>query len=1149
MAQLAMSLLGSLEVRLAGAPASGFESNKVRALLAYLAIEADRAHHRQVLAGLLWPDWPDRTARTYLRNALSNLRRIIGDHEASPPFLIITPRTLQFNRASDYWLDVAAFEEKVGMAPAAASAPQPSEDAVALYRGDFLEGFSLKDSPAFEDWSLMIRERLQRQVLTALSQLARYYERRGEYARATDYAWRQAELAPWQEEAHQQLMRILALGGQRSAALAQYETCCGLLREELGVDPALETTHLYEQIREGELGKQADKETKPHNLPASLTPLIGRETELAEISDHLQDPDCRLLTLVGPGGSGKTRLALEAATNLISDTQTDRFRHRLFFISLAPLQSVETIVPTIAQALGFSFHSPDDPLQELLDYLRWKSLLLVLDNFEHLLDGVGLVAEILKRAPAVKILVTSRARLNMQGETLFPVAGLDYPALEVHAVYALSDALSAAPSHEDRNRKLQDVAEYGAVRLFLHRARQVEPEFEPTTDDLRHITHICHLVQGMPLGILLAAAWMQMLTPADIVTQLSEQSLDFLEMDWCDVPTRHRSMRAVFDSSWKILTGREREVFQGLSVFRGGFTYQAAQQVVGASLRELMALANKTLLHRTPSRRYDLHELVRQYAGEKLAHSLDGGVAIWDRYSAYYATALQEWAAALKGSGQQAVLAEIEADLQNAQAAWNWAVERGHVEHCAQAIEGLGRFYEWRARYREGEKACRLAANKFSATSRQAAVDCLADTEQQRSGDELRTLVKILTWQSVFSKLLGQTGLAGQLLERSWALLERPELADQDIRSEQAVVLREMGEITQLSGDREEAGRLYAQSLALYRALGDRRMTADLLTALGKNLGLLARYGEARQLLEEGLAMRRSMDDVRGIADSLMELSGVASEEGRLQEAQRSVRESIAICQKIGDWTGAADGLHSLGARLVHSGRFNEAHRLLTESVAIYNEQGRQIHLARATGDLGWAKVNLGLYEQARLQDQRALALFKETGNRRGIGLKLLGLGQIELAEESYAEARRLIVESIAIFRGVQQLNELGLALAELGHTDLRLGRVSQAQQNLCEALRVSAKTGALPSTIISIAVIALLLAHQEEPERAVELYALASRHPYVGNSRYWEDTAGRHIATMAAALPPEAFESAKERGRTRDLKATVAELLVELER
>ncbi len=254
MARLVLSLLGPFQVTLDGEPVTGFESNKVRALLAYLAVESHRPHRREVLAGLLWAEWPHRAALSNLRYALCKLRGTIGDRDVCPPFLLITRQTIQFNTASDYWLDVAAFLEGVAVGRAGHPAIDRLEQAVALYRGSFLEGFSIGDSAAFEEWALFKREQIGRRALSAFYRLAACYEQRGEYEQAQSYAWRQLEMEPWDEEAHQQLMRVLALSGQRCAALAQYETCRRVLAEELGVEPAAQTTRLYEQIRDGRLG-------------------------------------------------------------------------------------------------------------------------------------------------------------------------------------------------------------------------------------------------------------------------------------------------------------------------------------------------------------------------------------------------------------------------------------------------------------------------------------------------------------------------------------------------------------------------------------------------------------------------------------------------------------------------------------------------------------------------------------------------------------------------------------------------------------------------------------------------------------------------------------------------------------------------------
>jgi predicted ATPase len=825
---------------------------------------------------------------------------------------------------------------------------------------------------------------------------------------------------------------------------------------------------------------------------------------------------------------------------------------------------VEAIVPTVAEALGFSFYTgavggtegePQQQLpakQQLLNYVRQKTMLLIMDNFEHLLDGGGLVTEILKTAPDVKILTTSRARLNVQGEHLFPIAGMHFPDREI----------------------AEDTTRYSAVKLFLSSVRRTQPRFEPTADNLTDVVQICRLVEGMPLGIELAAGLVQMLTPAEIATEIS-QSLDVLETELRDVPERQRSMRAAFDHSRNLLTEREREVFQRLSVFRGGFTRQAAQEVTGASLRELMALVNKSLLQRMSRGRYEMHELLRDYAAEKLDQTPAAGVAVRDRHSAYYAAALQEWDADLKGARQQAALAEMDVEIENTRTAWNWAVEQGQVERMDQAIDGLCRFYEWRVRYQEGEAACRMAARKLASEK-------LAATA---SGEGLRIWAKILTWQSVFSRVLGCTEPASQLLRQSLALLEKPELVGQDTRLEKAFVLAEMGYIAVVSGNREEAGRLYEQSLALYQALGDRYGTALALYALGEVAQHLGVYDQAKQWYEESLAIRQALGDRRGIADSLSSLGLLANFQGRTEEGECLARGSIAIRRELGGQVGIARGLYDLSASLMEFGRYAEARSLLEESVAIFNNLGFREGLARSRSVLSFAKVHLGQYEQARAQALMALTLAREIDYQQAIACSLCWLGCAAGAMGAYAEAQQLLQESVALFREIGQLEELGWSLSALGSMKLALGNFPQARQHFYEALQIAAAIRSFTTLLAVLPPIALMLLVQGEKERAVKLYALASRYPAVANSRLFKDVAGRYIASLprevkeravelyalasrypavansrllkdffgrligaaVATLPPDVVAAAQARGRARDLEATVAELLVEL--
>ncbi len=426
MAHLTISLLGPLQVSLDGQAVGGFAYNKARALLAYLVVEADRTHQRDTLVGLLWPEMTDAAARTNLRQVLTSLRDTIGSGDPAAPFLITTRDTLQFNPASDYTLDVTRFvalldacarhqHRHVSRCPACAAR---LEEAVALYRGDFLAELSSVDSAPFEEWLVLKREALHQRAVEALANLARYHERWGDAARARQLLTRQIELEPWDETAHAHLMRLLAQAGQRSAALAQYETCRRILVEQFGVKPSASTKQLYEQIRDG-LEPAAVSVTRSLDLPIAATRLIGRDAEVSDLTELLADPARRLITLVGPGGVGKTRLAVAALT-----ANAPAFADGAAFVNLASLNSSDLLAATLLGALGLSIEPPTTPEQQLIDHLRGRELLLVLDNFEHLLTGVDLIIRILQQTTKVTLLITSRERLALQAEQVFELDGL-----------------------------------------------------------------------------------------------------------------------------------------------------------------------------------------------------------------------------------------------------------------------------------------------------------------------------------------------------------------------------------------------------------------------------------------------------------------------------------------------------------------------------------------------------------------------------------------------------------------------------------------------------------------------------------------------------------------------------------------------------
>jgi len=520
-------------------------------------------------------------------------------------YLLVTRDTVAWNTAVPCTLDTAQFEAhlRAGRDVPDASRAGAFQHAATLYRGDFLAGFFVRDAPEFEEWMLAQRARYRELALHALHTLTDHHLNRGEYGRAIDSATRLLALDAWREEAHRQLMLALARSGQRSAALAQYETCRRLLDTELGVPPSAETTALYVRIR-------AVGDLPPLNLPAQPTPFVGRTTELAQMEGLLQEPETRLITLVGAGGMGKTRLALQAAAQA---HRRGLFLHGVYFVPLEGVDSALQLATAAAQAMGLQFSGSQEPTVQLLTYLQAREILLVLDNLEHLAgadEWVGLLAQ---ACPRLCLLVTSRERLNLRGERLLELSGLDVPL--------------ALPGKE--------LAGYSAAQLFLNSARNADPAFTFNAENAEVVGRICRLVTGHPLAIELAAAWVRHLSCHEIAGEI-ERNLGFLATTQKNVPARHRSLQAAFEHSWALLNDEERNTFARLAVFRSGCDRTAATTVTNSRFPILVALCDKSLLRRDAGGRYALHELLRQYAEVKLQAEPQAYTETQARHSQYY---------------------------------------------------------------------------------------------------------------------------------------------------------------------------------------------------------------------------------------------------------------------------------------------------------------------------------------------------------------------------------------------------------------------------------------------------------------------------------------------------------------------------------
>jgi predicted ATPase/DNA-binding SARP family transcriptional activator len=1118
---------------------------KALAILAYLAVTGQPSR-RDTLLTLLWPNYDPSTGRSNLRRDLSYLKKAMGEVHLHADR---TQATL--NLGHGLWVDVSHFRELL----AAVRRHQHDQDfgqdaicddcaaklaeAVTTYTADLMTGFTLPDAPDFNEWLYFEAEGLRQSLSTALQKLIAYHTSPAEYQPAIVYARRWLALDPLHESAHRQLMRLYAWSGQQASALRQYQECHRLLSDELDVAPDEETTALFEAIKarqiappdiKGMSGEGSPEERSPgpadaiatrppppHNLPPQPTPFLGREQELSALGDLLADPETRLITIVGPGGMGKTRLALAAAERLLHPRDGSGFVHGIYFVPLTPLSDVAHIEPALAEALDFPLEGGRQqtrtPRQQILDYLRQKKMLLVLDNFEHLLDGVEIVADILGAAPAVQILSTSRERLHLHGEQVYPIHGLEFPDWETPA----------------------DAQRYTAVQLFLQSAWRVQPDFTMESEDLTYLTRICSLVGGMPLGLELAAGWVDVLSPLDIATEI-QRSLDFLETDVRNVPRRHRSMRAVFDASWHQMRPIEREAFMQLSVFRGGFTRQAAQTVAGASVKLLGTLASKSMLQYNRTRdRYEIHELLRQYAAEKLMQDGQAESAARDRHAAYYCQALHERENDLKGARQQEALAEIELEIENIRTAWRWAVDRHQVDYLSKATDSLGCFHEWRGRYLEGRDLFQAAA---------------ALLERPDSGQTMRLLAKALAWQSVFERIIGDFAGANQQWQRSMDLLDQLEAAGQDIRFERAFALLHGGYLRASEVASLTAFALLKESLALYRALDDRWGMADSLEGLGlSQLDGSAAWHEIDQALQEGLALRQKMGDRRGITLILERLSNSARYQGHFSSAERFSQECLDLCRQIGGRANVAFGQESLGMTLIHMGRFAQAESRLRDAAAIRTDLGDRFALRTTLNRLSAALYALGDVENGRDMAQQALDLSHEIGEQSGIAYSLCTRGQAPLLTGDFEEAEQYFRASIAEYGQNGGGAIRGIPLACLVSALRGLGQAESAQKYAHEALHIAADRQhfivlggwALPAVLI-------LMADQGNTERPLAWYAmLESRYPYLKKSHRARVLFRRPLDALAASLPADVAQAATVRGRDLDPWDTAAQLLEEL--
>jgi predicted ATPase/DNA-binding SARP family transcriptional activator len=907
LSELAFFLLGRLQIEHRQVGAIALTNRKAIGLLAYLLVESDRAHSREFLLGLLWPDLPTAAAQNNLRVTWAHLRKSLETRASDEqPHLIGDRLALRFNPLGDHELDVARFR---GLIEACRIHPHPDPQncaecaarltqAIELVRGDFLEEFSLGDCVQFDEWLGLQRAYFQVQVTSALEQVAAFHERAGQLAEAERAIRRLLEYDPLREPAYRQLMRVLAHADKRSAALDVYDTCRRALATELGLAPAVETVTLAEQIRA--LAPFESSATHAA-LPPILTRFYGRQQEGARLVDLLSRRTVRLVTLAGPGGVGKTRLAIEVARRLAGV-----FAHDVCLVELAGVADGRSVDDAVAAALRLPTNTGRSSSGAIVDYLRDKTMLLVLDNCEHLVKACArLVQTLCREAAGLTVLATSRISLHLTGEHVVRLEPFATPVISGAELLTVADSLS-----------------FDSVQLFTNRAAQSLLHFTLTDANVAAVARICQQLDGIPLAIEIAAAQARAL-PVEVIAERLGQRFDWLNRRAAATMPRQRTLHTLIDWSYGLLSAQERSVFRRLSVFAGGWTLEAAEAVCAPgepcadALAELVDHSLVVFGADAERRRYSMHETVRHFAQKQLRDSEQEADAL-ERHARYYAQLVSRAAENQAGQTLPERLLIVKDDHDNVRRAFEWLLAHDG-EQALALVAQLGtelNFWELGGFFQEGRSWLqRVLEGTQGSVSSQRAQALLASADLSSAISDFDYGLQCARQaQELFQQLGHQRGQIDARLKYCALVDLSDEHANIEAQAEEALRMAErisytvgiakakslLATIAYNAGKPEVAIQYRLPTIALWRAVQDPFELAGALNNLGVDLLEVREYAAARQAFLECRDLYQSLGYQRGVALAIHNLGETAHKMGEYASARELLCESLRIRHNLG---------------------------------------------------------------------------------------------------------------------------------------------------------------------------------------------------------------------------------------------------------